>query len=42
MDKEDEGTPSRWLTVDKLGGANTVVRRAMSAGTGLVLKDGLE
>lgn len=30
--------PSRWFTVDRLGGARTVVRRAISAGTGLVVK----
>lgn len=29
--------PSRWLTVDRLGGASTVVRRAMRAGTGLLV-----
>lgn len=34
---EGEVAPSRWLTVDRLGGASTVVRRAMSAGTGLLL-----
>lgn len=35
-----EATPSRWFTVDRLGGAMTVVRRAISAGTGLVEKEG--
>ena len=37
---EDGVAPSRWLTVDRLGGAKTVVRRAMRAGTGFDEKVG--